>query len=118
MLCLIFMKGREPVCENLPETHAFLKELRSHIDNKFQNRMLLGEANQWPEDARAYFGDGDEFHMAFHFPIMPRLFMAIRMEDRFPIVDIVQQTPAIPDNCQWATFLRNHDELNSGDGYR
>jgi maltose alpha-D-glucosyltransferase/alpha-amylase len=98
-------------CENLPETHAFLKELRSHIDKKFQNRMLLAEANQWPEDARNYFGNGDEFHMAFDFPVMPRLFMAIRMEDRFPIIDIVQQTPAIPENCQWATFLRNHDEL-------
>lgn len=98
-------------CENLPETHSFLKELRAHIDRKFQNRMLLAEANQWPEDVRAYFGDGDEFHMAFHFPVMPRLFMAIRMEDRFPILDIIQQTPSIPDNCQWATFLRNHDEL-------
>jgi maltose alpha-D-glucosyltransferase/alpha-amylase len=98
-------------CENLPETHAFLKELRAHIDNKFKNRMLLAEANQWPEDAIAYFGTGDEFHMAFHFPIMPRLFMAIRMEDRFPIIDILQQTPPIPDTCQWATFLRNHDEL-------
>ncbi|MBN1191035.1 MAG: maltose alpha-D-glucosyltransferase [Dehalococcoidales bacterium] len=98
-------------CENLAETHSFLKELRSHIDKKFQYRMLLAEANQWPEDARAYFGDGDEFHMAFHFPVMPRLFMAIRMEDRFPIMDIVQQTPAIPAGCQWATFLRNHDEL-------
>jgi maltose alpha-D-glucosyltransferase/alpha-amylase len=98
-------------CENLPETHTFLKELRSHIDEKFKNRMLLAEANQWPEDAVAYFGNGDEFHMAFHFPIMPRLFMAIRMEDRFPIIDILQQTPPIPENCQWALFLRNHDEL-------
>ncbi|MFH1383282.1 MAG: maltose alpha-D-glucosyltransferase [Chloroflexota bacterium] len=98
-------------CENLPETHAFLKELRAHIDNKFKNRMLLAEANQWPEDVVPYFGNGDEFHMAFHFPIMPRLFMAIRMEDRFPIVDILQQTPPIPENCQWAIFLRNHDEL-------
>jgi maltose alpha-D-glucosyltransferase/alpha-amylase len=98
-------------CENLPETHAFLQELRAHIDKKFKNRMLLAEANQWPEDAIAYFGTGNEFHMAFHFPIMPRLFMAIRMEDRFPIIDILQQTPPIPDTCQWATFLRNHDEL-------
>ena len=98
-------------CENLPETHTFLKELRSHIDEKFKNRMLLAEANQWPEDAVAYFGSGDEFHVAFHFPIMPRLFMAIRMEDRFPIIDILQQTPPIPENCQWALFLRNHDEL-------
>jgi maltose alpha-D-glucosyltransferase/alpha-amylase len=98
-------------CENLPETHAFLKELRAHIDKKFKSRMLLAEANQWPEDAVPYFGDGDEFHMAFHFPIMPRLFTAIGMEDRFPIIDILRQTPPIPDNCQWAIFLRNHDEL-------
>ena len=98
-------------CENLPETHAFLKELRRHVDERYPDRMLLAEANQWPEDAAAYFGDGDECHMAFHFPLMPRLFMAIRMEDRFPIVDILQQTPSIPDNAQWALFLRNHDEL-------
>jgi maltose alpha-D-glucosyltransferase/alpha-amylase len=98
-------------CENLPETHAFLKYLRRHVDEKFENRMLLGEANQWPEDAAAYFGEGDECHMAFHFPVMPRLFMAARMEDRFPIADIIQQTPPIPDNCQWGLFLRNHDEL-------
>ncbi|MBE9157434.1 maltose alpha-D-glucosyltransferase [Nodosilinea sp. LEGE 06152] len=98
-------------CENLPETHAFLKQLRRHIDEKFPNRMLLAEANQWPEDAAAYFGDGDECHMNFHFPLMPRLFMALRMEDSFPIADILQQTPAIPDNCQWGLFLRNHDEL-------
>jgi len=98
-------------CENLPETHAFLKELRAHIDTKFKNRMLLAEANQWPEDAAAYLSDGDEFHMAFHFPLMPRMFMAIRMEDRFPIIDILQQTPPIPETCQWAIFLRNHDEL-------
>ncbi len=98
-------------CENLPETHIFLKELRKHVDGRFKNRMLLAEANQWPEDAAAYFGDADEVHMAFHFPLMPRMFMAIRMEDRFPIMDILQQTPAIPDNCQWAIFLRNHDEL-------
>ena len=92
-------------CENLAETHAFLKELRQHVDRKFKNRMLLAEANQWPEDAVAYLGDGDECHMAFHFPSMPRLFMAIRMESRFPIIDILTQTPAIPDNCQWALFL-------------
>ncbi len=98
-------------CENLPETHAFLKELRKHIDGKFKNRMLLAEANQWPEDVAAYFGDGDEFHMAFHFPLMPRMFMAIRREERFPIVDILQETPQILENCQWALFLRNHDEL-------
>jgi maltose alpha-D-glucosyltransferase/alpha-amylase len=98
-------------CENLPETHAFLKKLRSHIDTKFKNKMLLAEANQWPDDAAAYFGDGDECHMNFHFPIMPRLFMAIHMEDRFPIIDILQQTPELHPNCQWAMFLRNHDEL-------
>lgn len=98
-------------CENLPETHAFLKKLRKHVDGKFPGRMLLAEANQWPEDAAAYFGDGDECHMNFHFPIMPRLFMSLQMEDRFPIVDILDQTPAIPAGCQWATFLRNHDEL-------
>ena len=98
-------------CENLPGTHAFLKRLRSHIDDKFPNRMLLAEANQWPEDAAAYYGEGDECHMNFHFPLMPRLFMSLRMENSFPINDILQQTPAIPDNCQWALFLRNHDEL-------
>jgi maltose alpha-D-glucosyltransferase / alpha-amylase len=98
-------------CENLPETHAYLKEVRRHIDEKYKNRMLLAEANQWPEDSAAYFGNGDECHMAFHFPVMPRLFMALRMEDRFPILDIMHQTPAIPDACQWAVFLRNHDEL-------
>ena len=98
-------------CENLPETHAFLKKLRAHVDAKFSGRMLLAEANQWPEDAVAYFGSGDECHMAFHFPVMPRLFMAIHREDRFPLVDIMDQTPAIPANCQWAMFLRNHDEL-------
>ncbi|WP_017298254.1 maltose alpha-D-glucosyltransferase [Nodosilinea nodulosa] len=98
-------------CENLPETHAFLKQLRQHVDENFPNRMLLAEANQWPEDAAAYFGEGDECHMNFHFPLMPRLFMALRMEDSFPIADILQQTPAIPDNCQWGLFLRNHDEL-------
>src|SRR6185436_4774067 len=98
-------------CENLPETHAYLKKLRAHIDQKYPGRMLLAEANQWPEDAVAYFGDGDESHMNFHFPLMPRMFMALQMEDRFPIIDILDQTPPIPDNCQWAMFLRNHDEL-------
>jgi maltose alpha-D-glucosyltransferase / alpha-amylase len=98
-------------CENLPATHAFLKELRAHVDAHFAGRMLLAEANQWPDDAVAYFGQGDECHMAFHFPVMPRLYMALQQEDRFPVIDILEQTPAIPANCQWATFLRNHDEL-------
>ena len=98
-------------CENLPETHAFLRDLRRHVDEKYGDRMLLAEANQWPEDAAAYFGDGDECHMAFNFPVMPRMFMAIRQEDRRPIVDIVEQTPSIPETAQWALFLRNHDEL-------
>lgn len=98
-------------CENLAETHAFLKKLRHYMDTHYENRVLLAEANQWPEDAVAYFGDGDECHMAFHFPIMPRLFMAVHMEERFPIVDILNQTPDIPANSQWAIFLRNHDEL-------
>ncbi len=98
-------------CENLPETHAFLKKLRKHVDSRFRDRMLLAEANQWPQDAAAYFGDGDECHMNFHFPLMPRMFMSVQLEDRFPIVDILRQTPAIPENTQWATFLRNHDEL-------
>jgi maltose alpha-D-glucosyltransferase / alpha-amylase len=98
-------------CENLPETHEFLQQLRAHVDQRFPGRMLLAEANQWPEDAVAYFGDGDECHMAFHFPVMPRLFMALRMEDRYPLIDIMQQTPEIPQGCQWAIFLRNHDEL-------
>ena len=100
-------------CENLPETHEFLTKLRKHVDEKYGDRMLLAEANQWPDDAVAYFGKGkgDECHMAFHFPLMPRLFMALRMEDRIPIVDILQQTPPIPETAQWALFLRNHDEL-------
>ncbi|AMV22590.1 maltose alpha-D-glucosyltransferase [Planctomyces sp. SH-PL14] len=98
-------------CENLPETHAFLKAFRAHVDEKWPDRMLLAEANQWPEDSIAYFGDGDECHMAFHFPVMPRLFMAMHTEDRLPIIDIMEQTPTIPENCQWAMFLRNHDEL-------
>jgi maltose alpha-D-glucosyltransferase/alpha-amylase len=101
-------------CENLPETHAFLKKLRAHVDARFPGRMLLAEANMWPVDAAAYFGnevDGYECHMNFHFPLMPRMFMALHMEDRFPIVDILRQTPPLPAGCQWATFLRNHDEL-------
>jgi maltose alpha-D-glucosyltransferase/alpha-amylase len=99
------------ICENLPETHDFLRKLRAHVDAGFQGRMLLAEANQWPEDAVAYFGKGDESHMSFHFPLMPRMFMALQMEDRFPIIDILDQTPPVPENCQWAMFLRNHDEL-------
>jgi maltose alpha-D-glucosyltransferase/alpha-amylase len=98
-------------CENLAPTHKFLQKLRAHIDQRFSDRMLLAEANQWPEDAAAYFGNGDECHMNFHFPIMPRMFMSIHMEDRFPILDILAQTPQIPQSCQWALFLRNHDEL-------
>lgn len=98
-------------CENLPETHDFLRELRNHINERYPHCMLLSEANQWPEDSVAYFGKGDECHMSFHFPLMPRLFMALRMEDRYSIIDILKQTPEIPDNCQWAMFLRNHDEL-------
>ncbi len=99
------------MCENLPETHAELKAMRAHIDGRYEGRMLLAEANQWPEDAAAYFGDDDEVQMAYHFPLMPRLFMAIRMENRFPIIDILEQTPSIPSGSQWALFLRNHDEL-------
>ncbi|HEV7906130.1 MAG TPA: maltose alpha-D-glucosyltransferase [Pyrinomonadaceae bacterium] len=98
-------------CENLPETHAVLKELRAHVEANYPDRLLLGEANQWPEDVVEYFGDGDEFHMNYHFPIMPRLFMALRQEDRRPIVEILERTPDIPENCQWGMFLRNHDEL-------
>jgi maltose alpha-D-glucosyltransferase/alpha-amylase len=98
-------------CENLPETYEFLKKLRAHIDSKFKNRLILAEANQWPEDAVVYFGGGDMCHTAFHFPLMPRMFMSFWMEDRFPIIDIFEQTPPIPEICQWALFLRNHDEL-------
>ncbi len=98
-------------CENLKETHDFLKRLRAHIDKKYKNRMLLAEANQWPEDAAEYFGDGDECHMAFHFPVMPRLFMSVQLEDRFPIVNMIEQSQDIPETCQWTMFLRNHDEL-------
>jgi len=98
-------------CENLPETHTFIKSLRAHVDENFENRVLLAEANQWPEDAVAYFGNGDECQMCYHFPLMPRMFMALKMEDRYSICDILAQTPVIPENAQWATFLRNHDEL-------
>ena len=97
--------------ENLPETHAILKRIRAELDAHAPGRMLLAEANQWPEDAQQYFGDGDECHMSFHFPLMPRMYMAIAREDRFPITDIMRQTPDIPASCQWAVFLRNHDEL-------
>jgi len=98
-------------CENLLETHSVLKELRSKLDAHFTGKVLLAEANMWPEDVRPYFGNGDEFHMSFHFPIMPRIFMALRLEDRKPLIDIIERTPSIPDTCQWAIFLRNHDEL-------
>jgi len=99
------------ICENLPETHAYLKELRRFIDEKYPGRILLCEANQWPKDVREYFGDGDEFHMGFHFPLMPRIFMALKKGDVTPLVWVMEQTPPIPENTQWATFLRNHDEL-------
>lgn len=98
-------------CENLPETHQFLKKLRKHVDEKKPGTLMLAEANMWPEDSASYFGDGDECHMNYHFPIMPRMFMSVRMEDRYPITDILDQTPEIPETCQWAMFLRNHDEL-------
>jgi maltose alpha-D-glucosyltransferase/alpha-amylase len=98
-------------CENLPETHAIVKAVRRHLDLRSHRGMLLAEANQSPTDVRPYFGDGDECHMAYHFPLMPRIFMALHLEDRHPITDIMERTPSIPDNCQWALFLRNHDEL-------
>jgi maltose alpha-D-glucosyltransferase/alpha-amylase len=98
-------------CENLPETHAYLKRLRAFIEDNYPGRILLSEANQWPEDTRAYFGGGDEFHMAFHFPAMPRIFMALARGDRQPILDILARTPPIPESCQWCNFLRCHDEL-------
>ena len=98
-------------CENLPETHAVMKKIRAAIDKDYEGRMILAEANQWPADVRPYFGDGDECHMAFHFPLMPRMYMALRQEDALPITEIMAQTPDIPDNCQWGIFLRNHDEL-------
>lgn len=97
--------------ENLPETHAVLKRMRAAMDASYSGRMFLAEANQWPEDVREYFGEGDECHMAYHFPLMPRIFMAVALEDRYPIAEILRQTPDIPENCQWAIFLRNHDEL-------
>jgi maltose alpha-D-glucosyltransferase/alpha-amylase len=99
------------LCENLPETHAVLREIRKRLDLSYPGTLLLAEANQWPADVRAYFGDGDEFHAAFHFPLMPRMFMAVKLEDRKPIVEILEQTPEIPGSCQWFIFLRNHDEL-------
>jgi maltose alpha-D-glucosyltransferase/alpha-amylase len=98
-------------CENLPETHEYLKQVRKVVDDEFTNKVLLAEANQWPEDVRDYFGDGDECQMAFHFPVMPRMFMGLRREEAKPIVEIMNSTPQIPDNCQWGIFLRNHDEL-------
>jgi maltose alpha-D-glucosyltransferase/alpha-amylase len=98
-------------CENLPETHAYLKEIRRVLEKEYPGRILLAEANQWPEDTRAYFGNGDEFNMGFHFPVMPRIYMALRKGDRTPLVWILGRTPPIPSNCQWCTFLRNHDEL-------
>ncbi len=98
-------------CENVPETHAIIKAIRRHIDRRSPGRMLLAEANQLPADVRAYFGEGDECHMAYHFPVMPRMFMALHLEDRQPIVDVMERTPPIPESCQWALFLRNHDEL-------
>jgi maltose alpha-D-glucosyltransferase / alpha-amylase len=98
-------------CENLPETHKYLKRLRKHVDEKYPGTLLLAEANMWPEDSASYFGNGDECHMNYHFPVMPRMFMSLQMEDRYPITDIFDQTPDIPQTCQWAIFLRNHDEL-------
>ena len=98
-------------CENLPETHVVLKKMRAALDEEYEHRVFLAEANQWPPDVRPYFGDGDECHMAFHFPLMPRMYMALRKEDRTPIIEILARTPDIPENCQWAIFLRNHDEL-------
>ncbi|MDQ4062062.1 MAG: maltose alpha-D-glucosyltransferase, partial [Pseudomonadota bacterium] len=98
-------------CENLPETHQVIKKIRAALDAQYTDRFLLAEANQWPEDTAQYFGDGDECHMAFHFPLMPRMYMAVAQEDRHPITDIMRQTPEIPEGCQWAIFLRNHDEL-------
>jgi maltose alpha-D-glucosyltransferase/alpha-amylase len=107
-----FLVEREGTqCENLPETHAIIKEIRKRLDATYPGTMLLAEANQWPADVRAYFADGDEFHAAFHFPLMPRMFMAVKLEDRKPIIEILEQTPDIPPSCQWFIFLRNHDEL-------
>src|SRR5690606_12543950 len=98
-------------CENLPQTHQFLRRLRAHIDKYYKDRILIAEANLWPEDAATYFGDGQECHMNFNFPLMPRIFLALRTEDTYPIIDIIEQTPETPPNSQWALFLRNHDEL-------
>ena len=107
-----FLVEREgTLCENLPETHAIIREIRKRLDVAYPGTMLLAEANQWPADVRAYFGDSNEFHAAFHFPLMPRMFMAVKLEDRKPIVEILEQTPEIPETCQWFIFLRNHDEL-------
>jgi maltose alpha-D-glucosyltransferase / alpha-amylase len=107
-----FLVEREgTLCENLPETHAIIREIRKRLNEAHPSTMLLAEANQWPADVRSYFADGDEFHAAFHFPLMPRMFMAVKLEDRKPIIDILEQTPEIPDTCQWFIFLRNHDEL-------
>lgn len=107
-----FLYEREGTnCEHLPETHKYLKLLRKHVDQRYPNRMFLAEANAWPDEMVEYFGQSDECHMAFHFPLMPRLYLALHQENRFPIVDILAQTPAIPDDCQWCLFLRNHDEL-------
>ena len=99
------------LCQNLPETHAIIRNLRKRLDEAFPGRMLLAEANNWPDDVRPYFGDGDEFHAAFHFPLMPRMFMSVKLEDRKPIIDVLEKTPEIPNTCQWCIFLRNHDEL-------
>jgi maltose alpha-D-glucosyltransferase/alpha-amylase len=108
-----FLFEREgTTCENLPETHGFLKELRAHVDTKFADRMLLAEANQWPADAASYFGSGDECHMAFHFPLASKIFLGVELEDRHPITEVFETTPPIPASCQWALFLRNHDELS------
>lgn len=99
------------LCQNLPETHAIIRNLRKRLDQAYPGRMLLAEANNWPDDVRPYFGDGDEFHAAFHFPLMPRMFMSVKLEDRKPIIDVLEKTPEIPGTCQWCIFLRNHDEL-------
>jgi maltose alpha-D-glucosyltransferase / alpha-amylase len=107
-----FLVEREgTLCENLPETHAIIREIRKRLEVSYPGTMLLAEANQWPADVRAYFGNSDEFHAAFHFPLMPRMFMAVKLEDRKPIIEILEQTPEIPETCQWFIFLRNHDEL-------
>ncbi|HEX7508949.1 MAG TPA: maltose alpha-D-glucosyltransferase, partial [Polyangia bacterium] len=105
------VEREDTTCENLPETHVIIRQIRAAMDGNYANRMILAEANQWPSDVLPYFGDSDECHMAFHFPLMPRLFMGLRLEDRHPITEIMGQTPRIPDSCQWGLFLRNHDEL-------